>query len=66
MNWDRIEGQWKQYRGKAKERWGKLTDDQLDVIGGKRQNLEGKLQELYGYNKDKLRQELDAFERACE
>jgi uncharacterized protein YjbJ (UPF0337 family) len=66
MNWDRIEGQWKQYKGKAKERWGRLTDDQLDVIAGKRQRLEGKLQELYGYNQDKLRQELDAFERACE
>jgi uncharacterized protein YjbJ (UPF0337 family) len=66
MNWDRIEGQWKQYKGKAKERWGRLTDDQLDVIAGKRQRLEGKLQELYGYNQDKVRQELDAFERTCE
>ena len=66
MNWDRIEGQWKQYKGKAKERWGKLTDDQLDVIAGKRQNLEGKLQEIYGYNRDKVRQEIDAFEKACQ
>jgi uncharacterized protein YjbJ (UPF0337 family) len=39
MNWDRIEGNWKQVKGKAKEQWGKLTDEQLDVIAGKRDQL---------------------------
>ena len=48
MNWDRIEGNWKQFKGNVKQQWGKLTDDQLDVIAGKRQNLSGKIQEAYG------------------
>lgn len=65
MNWDRIEGKWKQYKGQAKERWGKLTDDQLDVIAGKRDKLEGKLQETYGYNQDKAKTEVDTFLKAC-
>lgn len=43
MNWDRIEGNWKQFSGKVKERWGKLTDDDLDVINGRREQLEGKI-----------------------
>ncbi|MCA9809633.1 MAG: CsbD family protein [Candidatus Dadabacteria bacterium] len=52
MNWDRIEGNWKQLTGKAKVQWGKLTDDDLDVISGKRDQLVGKLQERYGYSKE--------------
>ena len=52
MNWDRIEGNWKQFKGKAKEQWGKLTDDDLDVVEGKRDQLAGRLQERYGYAKD--------------
>jgi uncharacterized protein YjbJ (UPF0337 family) len=48
MNWDRIEGNWKQFKGTAKAKWGKLTDDQLDVIAGKRDKLAGKIQEAYG------------------
>jgi uncharacterized protein YjbJ (UPF0337 family) len=48
MNWDRIEGNWKQFKGTAKAKWGKLTDDQLDVIAGKREHLAGKIQEAYG------------------
>jgi uncharacterized protein YjbJ (UPF0337 family) len=48
MNWDRIEGNWKQWKGKAKQQWGKLTDAQLDVIAGKRDRLFGKIQEAYG------------------
>ena len=48
MNWDRIEGNWKQYKGTAKAKWGKLTDDQLDVIAGKRDQLAGRIQEAYG------------------
>lgn len=61
MNWDRIEGNWKQLKGKAKEQWGKLTDDQLDVIGGKRDQLVGKVQESYGIGKDEAQKQVDAF-----
>ena len=59
MNWDRIEGNWKEFKGKAKQQWGKLTDDDLDVIAGKRQELEGRLQKHYGYAKDKAQSEID-------
>ena len=52
MNWDRIEGSWKQFKGNAKQQWGKLTDDRLDVIAGKRDSLAGKIQETYGISKD--------------
>lgn len=59
MNWDRIEGNWKQFRGMVKEKWGKLTDDDLDVIEGKRDKLAGKIQERYGMAKDAAERELD-------
>ena len=59
MNWDRIEGNWKQFKGNVKEKWGKLTDDDLDVINGRREQLEGKIQERYGYGKDQVKKELD-------
>jgi uncharacterized protein YjbJ (UPF0337 family) len=59
MDWNRVEGNWKQVKGKVKEQWGKLTDDDLDRINGKREQLEGKLQERYGYEKDKIRREID-------
>jgi len=62
MNWDRIEGNWKQFRGNVRERWGKLTDDQLDVIAGKREQLAGKLQEAYGYSKDQAEREIGEWE----
>ena len=52
MNWDRIEGNWKQFKGNVKAQWGKLTDDQIDVIAGKRDILAGKIQETYGLSKD--------------
>ncbi|MFN3856492.1 MAG: CsbD family protein [Caulobacter sp.] len=61
--WDRIEGSWKQMSGKAKEQWGKLTDDDLTIIAGKRDQLAGKIQERYGYAKDKAEDEIRAFER---
>ena len=61
MNWDRIEGNWKQLKGKAKEQWGKLTDDQLDVIGGKRDQLVGKVQESYGIGRDEAEKQVNAF-----
>ena len=52
MNWDRIEGNWKQIKGNVKEQWGKLTDDDLDVVAGTRDQLSGKLQAAYGLGKD--------------
>ena len=52
MNWDRIEGNWKEFKGKAKTQWGKLTDDELSVINGSRDQLEGRLQKHYGCAKD--------------
>jgi uncharacterized protein YjbJ (UPF0337 family) len=58
MDWNRVEGNWKQVKGKVKEQWGKLTDDDLDVIAGKRDQLEGKIQERYGYAKDQTRREI--------
>jgi uncharacterized protein YjbJ (UPF0337 family) len=61
MNWDRIEGNWKQLKGKAKVQWGKLTDDHLDVIAGKREQLVGRVQEQYGVGKDEAERQVDAF-----
>ena len=49
MNWDQITGDWKQFKGKVKEKWGKLTDDELTTVAGKRDQLAGLLQERYGY-----------------
>ena len=59
MNWDRIEGNWKEFKGKAKQQWGKLTDDDLDVIDGKQDQLEGRLQQRYGYAKDQAAKEVN-------
>ena len=59
MNWDRVQGNWKQFTGKVKEQWGKLTDDDIARINGNRQQLEGELQAKYGYAKDKAKQEVD-------
>lgn len=61
MDWNRIEGNWKEFKGKAQQQWGKLTDDDLDVIEGSRTELEGLLQQRYGYAKDKAREEIDAW-----
>jgi uncharacterized protein YjbJ (UPF0337 family) len=52
MNWDRVEGNWTQIKGKVKEQWGQLTDDDLDGIAGKRDQLAGRIQERYGIAKD--------------
>ena len=59
MDWNRIEGNWKQLKGKIMEQWGNLTDDDLDKIAGKREQLEGKIQERYGIDKDVARKEVD-------
>ena len=62
-NWDDIEGSWKQFTGTIKEKWAKLTDDDLALINGKREQLEGKLQELYGHGKEQAKKEIDEFLR---
>lgn len=61
MNWDRVEGKWKQLRGEVLERWGELTDDDLDEINGRREQLLGKLQERYGVAREKAEEELAEF-----
>ena len=61
MNWDRIEGNWKQMTGNLKAQWGKLTDDDVAEINGKREVLEGKLQERYGYAKDEVKRQVDTW-----
>lgn len=61
MNEDTMKGQWHQLRGKVKEKWGKLTDDDIRVIEGRAENLRGKLQERYGKTREELDQEMDAF-----
>jgi uncharacterized protein YjbJ (UPF0337 family) len=63
MNWDRIEGNWKQFKGKAKEQWGKLTDDDLDVAAGMRDQLVGRIQERYGIAKDEAERQIDDWSR---
>jgi uncharacterized protein YjbJ (UPF0337 family) len=62
MDWNIIEGNWKQFKGHVKEKWGKLTDDHLDEIAGKREQLSGRLQESYGITKDQAEREVKAFE----
>ncbi len=62
MNSDRIEGNWKQVKGKIKEQWGKLTDDDLDVIAGKRDQLLGRIQERHGLAKDEAETQVRSFE----
>jgi uncharacterized protein YjbJ (UPF0337 family) len=63
MNWDQITGNWMQFKGKVKEKWGKLTDDDLTTIHGRRDQLLGVLQQKYGYAKDQAEKELDEFAR---
>ena len=61
MNWDQIEGSWKQLSGNIKAKWGELTDDDLDEAGGNREILEGKIQEKYGKSKEEARDAIDEF-----
>jgi uncharacterized protein YjbJ (UPF0337 family) len=63
MDWNEIEGNWKQFSGKIKEKWGKLTDDDITAIGGKKDQLLGRIQERYGYEKDMADRELTDFVR---
>jgi len=62
MNQDRIEGNWTQFKGKVKEQWGKLTDDDLDIIAGMRDQLLGRIQERHGIARDEAEKQLEAFQ----
>lgn len=62
MNRDTLAGNWKQLKGKIKERWGKLTDDELEQIEGRRDQLAGKIQERYGISKDEAERQLDEWD----
>ena len=66
MDWNVIKGQWKQIKGTAREKWGKLTDQDFEVIAGHKDKLIGKLQERYGYTKEKAEQEADRFAKTCD
>jgi uncharacterized protein YjbJ (UPF0337 family) len=62
MNKDTIEGNWKEFKGKLQEKWGKLTDDRLDVIEGKRDQLAGEIQQAYGISKEQAEKQVKEFE----
>ena len=66
MNWDQVEGQWKGLKGQVRETWAKLTDDDIELIGGKKDRLLGKLQERYGLERDKAEKQLDKFIEGCD
>jgi uncharacterized protein YjbJ (UPF0337 family) len=61
MNWDQIEGNWEQFRGKAREKWGKMTDDDLAMAKGQREQFVGRLQERYGIAKEEAERQLKEF-----
>jgi uncharacterized protein YjbJ (UPF0337 family) len=61
MNWDQMEGKWKQMKGAVKQKWGKLTDDDLDVIAGKQDQLIGKIQERYGITREAAGKEVNSW-----
>jgi len=64
MNWDQVEGKWKQFKGEAREKWGKLTDDDLHVINVRRQQLVGVIQERYGIAREVAEKQADEFVKA--
>ncbi|MDM7944354.1 MAG: CsbD family protein [Hydrogenophaga sp.] len=66
MNWDTIQGNWKQVTGRAKQQWGKLTDDDLTQVAGHRDQLAGKIQERYGIAKDAAEEQLKAWEKSAD
>lgn len=63
MNSDQLKGKWKQMKGSVKERWGKLTDDDVDIINGQNEQLVGKIQEKYGIAKDEAQRQVDEWMR---
>lgn len=65
MNWEQIQGKWQEYRGQIKQRWGKLTDNDLTIINGKRDVLAGRLLASYGKSKEQVEKEIAEFEASC-
>jgi len=65
MNWDQIQGKWQQAKGHAQETWGQLTEDDLQVVNGKREQLVGKVQERYGIAKEEAEQQVEDFQKSC-
>lgn len=65
MNWDQVSGKWKEFKGQAQQKWGKLTDDDLDVVDGKREELVGKVQHKYGVAKEEAERQVEEFEKSC-
>jgi uncharacterized protein YjbJ (UPF0337 family) len=63
MNWDRVEGNWKQIKGKVQQQWGKLTNDDLNLVEGKRTELVGRIQERYGIQRDEAERQIDSWLR---
>ena len=63
MNWDRIEGSWKQFKGNFKAKWGRLRNDPLEVIAGNRESLAGRIQETYGIAKDAAAKQVFAWQK---
>ena len=63
MDWDRISGNWEHWKGRIRERWGRLTDDHLDVIAGRREQLAGRIQEIYGLSKEETERQLRNWQR---
>ena len=66
MNWDRIQGSWKQWKGRVKEQWGQLTDDEIEVIAGQRDQLSGKLQERYGLSQEQAEHQMSDWQKRHE
>jgi len=66
VNWDQVQGKWTEYKGKAREKWGKLTNDDLDVIAGKRDQFVGRLQERYGILRDEAEKQVDEFAKSLD
>lgn len=65
MNWDQVQGKWKQLRGSVRQEWGKLTDDDLEVVAGQKDKLVGRLQERYGISKEAAENQVDAWSRTA-
>ena len=63
MNWDRIEGNWKQFIGHARQQWGRISEDELDIIAGRRDTLAGQIQEVYGITKDEAEKQLSEWQK---
>lgn len=66
MNWDQVEGKWKEFTWQVKQKWNKLTDDDLNQMSGKKDELSGRLQQQYGYTKEQADREIDEFSRSLD